>query len=143
MAVRYYDWIAHHARRTPTKIALVDLGSERRLSYAALDERIARLARFLREAHGVDRGARVAVLALNTTDTMELQFACGRLGAIFVPLNTRLAVPEAAVIAHCRERLAHFKCPRVVRFVDTLPRNATGKVHKPTLRTEMAALLGR
>jgi fatty-acyl-CoA synthase len=37
-------------------------------------------------------------------------------------------------MAHCRERLSRFKCPREVAFIDALPRNATGKVHKPTLR---------
>ncbi len=94
MPVRYYDWVAHYARRTPAKIALIDLASERRLSYATLDNRIARLARHLRDRLQVARGDRVAVLALNTTDTLEVQFACGRLGAIFVPLNTRLTVPE-------------------------------------------------
>jgi len=40
----------------------------------------------------------LAVLALNTTDTLEVQFACGRLGAAFVPLNTRLVVPELEYI---------------------------------------------
>jgi fatty-acyl-CoA synthase len=38
------------------------------------------------------------------------------------------------VIGHCRERLARFKCPQRIVFIDALPRNATGKVHKPTLR---------
>ena len=98
MPVRYYDWIAHHARRTPGKIAVVDLGSARRWSYADFDDRIARLARHLRDSLGVVRGDRVAVLALNATDTLEVQFACGRLGAAFVPLNTRLTVPELAFI---------------------------------------------
>ena len=46
----------------------------------------------------VERGDRVAVLALNTTDTLEVQFACGRLGAVFLPLNTRLTVPELQFI---------------------------------------------
>ena len=94
MPVRHYDWIAHFARRTPEKIALVDLLSERRFSYAQFDSRISRLASHLRHQLGVGRGDRVAVLALNTTDTLEVQFACGRLGAVFVPLNTRLTVPE-------------------------------------------------
>jgi fatty-acyl-CoA synthase len=94
VAVRYYDWIAHFACRTPHKVAAVDLASERRLTYAAFDARIARLASHLHEALKVGRGDRVAVLALNTTDTLEVQFACGRLGAVFVPLNTRLTVPE-------------------------------------------------
>ena len=36
--------------------------------------------------------------------------------------------------AHCQANLARFKCPRLIEFVDALPRNATGKIHKPTLR---------
>lgn len=98
LAVRYYDWIVHHGRRTPNKVAVIDLASERRFTYAQLDARISRLAGFLRDTHKVSRGDRVAVLALNTTDTLEVQFACGRLGAIFVPLNTRLTVPELQFI---------------------------------------------
>ena len=98
MSTRYYDWIAHHGRRTPGKTALVDLASDRRFSYAELDQRVARLASHLRDALKVARGDRVAVLALNTTDTMEVQFACFRLGAVFLQLNNRLTVPELQFI---------------------------------------------
>src|SRR5213595_143961 len=97
-SVRYYDWIAHFGRRTPDKIAAIDLSSDRRLSYAQFDARISRLATHLRDQLKVQRGDRVAVLALNTTDTLEVQFACGRLGAVFLPLNTRLTVPELQYI---------------------------------------------
>lgn len=38
------------------------------------------------------------------------------------------------LIAYVRERLAHFKCPTRVEFVPGLPRTATGKVLKATLR---------
>ena len=38
------------------------------------------------------------------------------------------------VIAFCRTRLARFQCPASVDFVEELPRNATGKVLKRTLR---------
>jgi fatty-acyl-CoA synthase len=98
MPIPYYDWIAHHALRTPNKTALVDLATERLFSYSQLDDRIGRLAQHLRDKLAVTRGERVAVLALNTTDTLEVQFACGRLGAIFVPLNVRLTVPELQYI---------------------------------------------
>ncbi|WP_454624283.1 acyl-CoA synthetase [Bradyrhizobium cenepequi] len=98
MPVRYYDWIAHFGRRTPEKVAMVDLASGRRLTYAQSDIRISRLATHLRDTHKVARGDRVAVLALNTTDALEVQFACGRLGAVFLPLNTRLTVPELQFI---------------------------------------------
>jgi fatty-acyl-CoA synthase len=98
LAVRYYDWIAHHARRSPGKVAAIDLASQRRFTYLELDARVSRLASFFRHTLRVSRGDRVAVLALNTTDTLEVQFACGRLGAVFVPLNTRLTVPELQFI---------------------------------------------
>ena len=98
MPVRYYDWIAHHRRRTPDKTALVDLASGRRFGYAELHDRVSRLAAHLRDGLKVARGDRVAVLALNTTDTLEVQFACFRIGAVFLPLNTRLTIPELRYI---------------------------------------------
>jgi fatty-acyl-CoA synthase len=98
LPVRHYDWIAHFSRRTPDKVAVVDLFSERRFTYAQFDARISRLAAHLRDRLTIARGDRVAVLALNTTDTLEVQFACGRLGAVFLPLNTRLTVPELQFI---------------------------------------------
>jgi fatty-acyl-CoA synthase len=98
LPVRYYDWIAHFGRRTPDKTAVIDLASQRRLSYAEFDRRISRLAGHLRDQLGVRRGDRVAVLALNTTDTLEVQFACFRIGAVFLPLNNRLTVPELQFI---------------------------------------------
>ena len=97
MSFYYYDWIAHHAEGRGDKIALVDLATERRLTYRTLDERINRLAAHL-ALLGVRRGDRVAVLAPNTTDILEVQFACFRLGAIFVPLNIRLTVHELKFI---------------------------------------------
>ncbi|MDE0392548.1 MAG: acyl-CoA synthetase [Rhodospirillales bacterium] len=49
------------------------------------------------------------------------------------------AVSEAALIAHCRERLARFKAPRTVVFGD-LPKTATGKIKKFELRERARAL---
>ena len=45
----------------------------------------------------------------------------------------------AEIIAYCREKLAHYKAPRRVIFVDELPRNALGKVQKAQLRRELCA----
>jgi len=47
---------------------------------------------------------------------------------------------EAAMIAACRERLAAFKAPKRIVFVDELPRNAMGKVQKNLLRERYEAL---
>jgi fatty-acyl-CoA synthase len=49
-------------------------------------------------------------------------------------------VDEDALIAHCRERLAGFKRPSAVVFVDALPRNAAGKVLKRELRASAPGL---
>lgn len=52
----------------------------------------------------------------------------------FIVLRVGRTLDEAMVIAACRERLAGFKVPRQVSFVDDLPRNAGGKVLKAVLR---------
>ncbi|NEV76228.1 long-chain fatty acid--CoA ligase, partial [Rhodopseudomonas sp. BR0C11] len=97
MSFAYFDWIAHHAEVRPERIAVVDLTTSRNISYRAMDERVDRLAAHLATL-GVGRGDRVAVLALNAVETLEVQFACFRLGAIFVPLNVRLTVHELSYI---------------------------------------------
>jgi acyl-CoA synthetase (AMP-forming)/AMP-acid ligase II len=45
----------------------------------------------------------------------------------------------AELIAFCRDRLAHFKCPRQVDFVEHLPRADTGKLAKHRLRDQYRA----
>ena len=92
------DWIAHHARFAPGAEAAHDLASGRHSTYAVFDERVTRAALWLAHALGVHAGDRVAVLSMNDTDVFELQFACRRLGAIFLPLNWRLAIPELEFI---------------------------------------------
>ncbi|MFJ5231330.1 long-chain fatty acid--CoA ligase [Kitasatospora sp. NPDC088391] len=87
------SWPARRARKTPHRTALVHRG--RRHSYAELHERSTRLAHALRTA-GVRRGDRIAHLGPNHPAFLETLFAAGLLGALFVPLNTRLARPEIA-----------------------------------------------
>ncbi|MGH3392974.1 MAG: acyl-CoA synthetase [Actinomadura sp.] len=89
-------WVTRRARVTPEVTALV--AGERRLTFAELDERTNRLARALVDRLGVRRGDRVAVLLLNSIEFMETLFACAKLGAIFVPINFRLAPPEIGYV---------------------------------------------
>ncbi len=56
----------------------------------------------------------------------------GEVGVAFVVASG--AVDGEELIAYCRERLAHYKVPRRVRFVDALPLNAMNKVLKDDLR---------
>ncbi|MCU4186653.1 long-chain-fatty-acid--CoA ligase [Acidiferrimicrobium sp. IK] len=50
---------------------------------------------------------------------------------------------SGALIAFCRKRLAHYKCPTTVDFHDALPRNASGKVLKRELRARYWSDQGR
>jgi long-chain acyl-CoA synthetase len=53
--------------------------------------------------------------------------------ALVVPTPATNTEP-AALLAHCRDRLAHYKCPRRVEIVESLPRTELGKLNKRTLR---------
>jgi fatty-acyl-CoA synthase len=60
----------------------------------------------------------------------------GEVGMAIIAVKPGASLSEAEIAAHCATNLARFKCPRLIRFVDALPRNATGKIHKPTLRQQ-------
>ncbi|WP_409467842.1 acyl-CoA synthetase [Streptomyces sp. HC307] len=85
------SWPARRARKTPHRTALIH--EQQTLSYLSLHQRTNRLAHALRAA-GIRRGDRVAYLGPNHPSFLETLFATGLLGAVFVPLNTRLAAPE-------------------------------------------------
>ncbi|MFF4318912.1 fatty acyl-CoA synthetase [Streptomyces sp. NPDC001568] len=59
--------------------------------------------------------------------------------AVVVP---RGEVTEAELMAHARERLAHFKAPKRVVFAEALPRNASGKILKRELRERLTRSTG-
>jgi fatty-acyl-CoA synthase len=90
------DLIDRNAAFAPDKPAIHFAGAT--LTYAALAERIAATARALKSQLGIGRGDRVAILSLNHPDYLVLLYACSRLGAMLVPLNWRLAVPEQVFI---------------------------------------------
>jgi fatty-acyl-CoA synthase len=87
------DPLLYWSRLTPRKTALVEQSGGRRWSYEELSAEADRWAAALREM-GIERGARVAVLATNRAELVHLFFACGRLGCALVPLNWRLAPSE-------------------------------------------------
>jgi acyl-CoA synthetase (AMP-forming)/AMP-acid ligase II len=55
-------------------------------------------------------------------------------GVAFVQLEAGCTLTEQEVIAHCRGRVASFKIPRHVAFVDEFPMTSTGKIQKVKLR---------
>ncbi|WP_369250507.1 o-succinylbenzoate--CoA ligase [Streptomyces sp. R41] len=87
------SWPARRARKTPHRTALIH--GDSRVGYGELYLRTTRLAHALR-ALGIRRGDRIAYLGPNHPSYLETLFASGVLGAVFVPLNPRLAGPEIA-----------------------------------------------
>jgi fatty-acyl-CoA synthase len=58
----------------------------------------------------------------------------GQVGRAIVVLKPGRDLSQTEVVAHCAANLSAYKLPRSVKFTNELPRNATGKVHKPTLQ---------
>jgi len=94
--------VAAHARLQPHKTAVRD--SRRGLSYAQWDERATRLAQGL-IALGLQPGDRVALLAYNRLEWLEIYVALARAALVAVPVNFRLAGAEVAyIVQHSQAR---------------------------------------
>lgn len=87
------DISARLAALRPRSIALRDLVLGTSLSYSAIEERAGRAAGLL-AALGIAAGDRIAIICRNRIEFFELLFACGKLGAILVPLNWRMPPAE-------------------------------------------------
>lgn len=97
------DALASYARAAPGRLALVDLASGRRWTYRQADLAIDRLAAWIVAEHGPASGERLATLSRNNAEMVILQLACARAGAVFMPLNWRLALAELeALVADAR-----------------------------------------
>ncbi|GAA3922410.1 acyl-CoA synthetase [Microbacterium invictum] len=84
-------WISRRRAKSHGDTAVIS--AERTLRYEEFADRIARLSNVLAD-RGIAKGDRVVYLGNNHPDFLTTFFACGALGAIFVPLNTRLAPRE-------------------------------------------------
>jgi fatty-acyl-CoA synthase len=93
------DWVRTNAGRFADAPALENIETGERYTWRELDLRVGALAGVLRDRFGVGIGDRVLLIADGDTRTFEVQFACIRLGAIMVPLNWRLALPELLDLA--------------------------------------------
>lgn len=87
--------IAYHARREPDRAAIIY--RDEAISYADFHERIRQAAALL-QSRGVGRDDVVALFMKNSAAFLELAFAASYLGAVFLPINYRLAAPEAGYI---------------------------------------------
>ncbi len=89
------NWVTKWATLMPQKRAIIF--EDRVFTYKELNDRINQTAQMLQEL-GVGKGDRVGVLLHNTYQIVEVFFALGKIGAILVPLNTRLVSSELAYI---------------------------------------------
>ncbi len=110
-AVRYF----------PNNIATIFDGQ--RQSYRELGHRVKALARSMSEL-GIGRGDHVAVYLLNSSQFLETVYACFEIGAVIVPLNTRLAADELVFIindAECKAFITdNLLLPTAVTFKSRL-----------------------
>jgi fatty-acyl-CoA synthase len=109
------DAVATHARLTPAKLGARD--SKRSLSFAAWHERASRLGAGLL-GMGLRKGDRVAVVAYNGVEWMEMYVGMARAGLVVVPVNFRLTGPEIAYILGDAEVAAVIAGPEFCATLD-------------------------
>lgn len=89
------DWLARRAQLSPERVALIDTqAGDRPITYREWNAQANRTAWWLREALGVGKGDRVAVLAKNSVAYLDLWFALGKIGGVLQNLNWRLTPYE-------------------------------------------------
>ena len=98
-----YDWLEYQSDVNPENIAIVDLDSGKSFSYKEFNERATKLANYFRNDLKIKKSDRVAILAKNGNEYLELYYACNKLGAISVLLNWRLTTSELEFIVNDSE----------------------------------------
>ncbi|MGD8386680.1 MAG: long-chain fatty acid--CoA ligase [Desulfobacteraceae bacterium] len=84
-------WVQRWSELHPEKTAVIFEGQ--RISYRDLHRRADKTSCWF-QSLGIEKGDRVAVMMTNCPEFLEIFLACARLGAIFIPINFRLAKPE-------------------------------------------------
>ncbi|MCB0244577.1 MAG: long-chain fatty acid--CoA ligase [Anaerolineae bacterium] len=125
------DTLGRREIYSPDKLAIIDAGKrpELRLTWREWNRRVNRLANWLHDEAGVGKGDRVAILARDGIEHLDLLYACGKLGAISTPLNWRLHPRELA-------GLIELTTPKVLLFSDDF-RDAVAQIrltihHQPS-----------
>jgi acyl-CoA synthetase (AMP-forming)/AMP-acid ligase II len=101
----------------PDRDALVC--GDQRVTYMEMAQRVNRLANAL-IGRGVQRGARVAVMAMNSPRYVEVYYACAKTGAVFVPLNYRAKHEEIVHMLNNSEASLLFVGERYLELANSL-----------------------
>ncbi len=124
MSVNIGAFLTKRAMLTPDREGLVC--EDVRLTFAQLNERANKLARAMRKL-GVKRGDRVGMLALNEAEYYDMLFGLGKIGAVLVPVNYRLAGPEMSYILSDCEACAFVFGKEYVDIVDSFRNDIPAK----------------
>ncbi|MEH7331312.1 long-chain fatty acid--CoA ligase [Neobacillus drentensis] len=99
------DWLENRARLSPNKPAIIDEKTDKACSFKELNNRAKFTADWLL-ARGIKKGDRIALISPNHISYFDLLFACGKIGAIFVPINWRLSLQEIKeILEDCTPKL--------------------------------------
>lgn len=99
------DWLDKRAQLSEEKVAVISADEQKSWSYGELNKRAIQLANYFIK-RGVNKGDRIAFIAPNSIYYFDFLFACSKIGAIFVPLNWRLAKLEInAILVDCQPRM--------------------------------------
>src|SRR5882762_3051944 len=115
---RLGDFLRLSAQRHPDRPCFVFADGSSR-TFAETNARVNRLADALR-GHGIGRGDRVAILAVDSGEYMEVLLASMKLGSIYVPLNNRLSDPEVLTLLRRAAPRALFVSSRYVPVAERL-----------------------
>jgi acyl-CoA synthetase (AMP-forming)/AMP-acid ligase II len=93
-----------------------------------MQERVNRLANALTDL-GIERGHKVAIMALNSHQYIETYYACAKLGAVFSPLNYRAKREELTYMVNNSEASAFFVGERYLELVGSMRPEIRGVRH--------------
>ena len=159
-----YTALADSAFRFPDKIALVEAGTEKQVSYHELLMQVDRAADMFFE-HGIRKGDRVAVAHRNAIDTVVANFGLYKLGAVCIPMNFMVTKPEeieyilnnagakavvtqAEFIRHYVKCLSNLPTVQYIFSTDEIPQSVAGnpklqlfweQIEKSTFHDETAS----
>ena len=101
------QWLEHWAEETPDKEYIVYSDRNLRFTWSQLNQRVDDMAKGL-IAVGVERGTHVGIWAANVPDWLTLLYACAKIGAVYVTVNTNYKQAELEYL--CQNSDMHTLC---------------------------------
>ena len=101
------QWLEHWAEETPDKEYIVYSDRNLRFTWSQLNRRVDDMAKGL-IAIGVERGTHVGIWAANVPDWLTLLYACAKIGAVYVTVNTNYKQSELEYL--CQNSDMHTLC---------------------------------